>query len=193
MKGPIIIFASVCIASAGFVAWRVHAMRRHTVNHYALVYDPSLSFTGGCQALVGTAENIFHNSGISADSTLTVLALGDASTADEPRRLAEYTIPLARKVIEGRQASVERRERVLKDLRARCHSLRPTLVTPIYLGVQQALADLRARGCKTGSQCGLWVASDLEENADRSIEARLRGYRKSKAPLPRCSTIAEPG
>jgi hypothetical protein len=184
MKQPIIIFASVCIASAGFVAWRVQAMRHHTVNHYESIYDPSLSFTGGCQALVGTAEKVLSDPGLSAGSTLTVLALGDASTADEPWRMAEYTIPMARKVIEGRRASVERQQRLLQDLWVRCRSVRPTLVTPIYLGVTQAIADLRADGCKEGLHCELWVSTDLEENGVRAIKERIRRRQGAREPLP---------
>lgn len=185
MKNPLMILVAASIATAGFVGWRVHAMRRETPNQYDGVYDRSLSFTGGCLAAVGSAERSLHDPGVSVGSTLSVFALGDVSTAYEPRRFATYAIPMDLKVIEGRQAGAERREQLLQDLWGRCRSLHPTLATPIYLSVQQALADLRAKGCKAGSRCGLWVATDLEENGDRAIEARLRGYRKPKDPLPR--------
>jgi len=127
---------------------------------------------------------VLRNPGLSENSTLTVLALGDASTAYEPRRLTTYAIPTDRKVIEGRHASAERQARLLQDLRTRCRSVRPTLVTPIYLGVKQAIADLRADGCKAGSRCGLWVSTDLEENGDRAIEATLDGRHDARKPLP---------
>jgi hypothetical protein len=184
MKQPIIIFASVCIASAGFVAWRVHAMRHHTVNHYESIYDPSLSFTGGCQALVGAAEKVLSDPGLSASSTLTVLALGDASTADEPWRMAEYPIPTSVKVIEGQRVSAEHREHLLRVLWSRCRAVRPTLRTPIFLGVSQAITDLRANGCTTGSHCGLWVTTDLEENGVRAIEERINHGREVIGALP---------
>ena len=118
------------------------------------------------------------------NSTLTVLVLGDVSTAYEPRRLTTYAIPTDRKVIEGRHASAERQARLLQDLRARCRSVGPTLVTPIYLGVKQAIADLRADGCKADSRCGLWVSTDLEENGDRAIEATIDGRHDPRKPLP---------
>ncbi len=50
--------------------------------------------------------------------------------------------------------------------------------------MKQALADLRARGCSEGSQCGLWVSTDLEENAVPAIKARIDGTRQEKSPLP---------
>jgi len=184
MKHPVIILIAASIASVSFIGWRVQAMKHHSVNHFELVYDPSLSFTGGCASIVGATEGVLQDPGVSADSTLAVLALGDQATADEPRRLAEYTIPLARKVIEGRRASVERQRRLLQDLWARCGSVRPTLVTPIYLGVKQAIADLRADGCKAGSHCGLWMSTDLEENGVHAIEEQIKLGREAHAALP---------
>ena len=184
MKHPLVILISACLASVSFVGWRMHAMRNHTVNHYELVQDPSRSYTGGCASIVGTAEGGLRDPGVSADSTLTVLALGDQSTANEPRRLAAYTIPTARKVIEGRRAAVERENRLLQDLRARCESVRPTPVSPIYLGVKQAVADLQAEGCKEGAHCGLWVSTDLEENGVHAIEQRISPGGARGDPLP---------
>jgi len=93
MKQPIVILISACVATVGFVGWRVHEMRSERVNHFALVQDPSRSFTGGCASLVGSAEAVLRNPGVSRDSTLTVLVLGDDSTAHEPQRLASYSIP----------------------------------------------------------------------------------------------------
>jgi hypothetical protein len=87
-------------------------------------------------------------------------------------------------VIEGRDAAVEREERLLQDLRTRCESVRPTLVSPIYLGTKQAIADLQAEGCKEGARCGLWVSTDLEENGVRAIEERINRGGAARHPLP---------
>ena len=184
MKPPLVILISACLASVSFVGWRVHAMRNHTVNHFELVQDPSLSFTGGCASVVGAAEEVLRDPGASAGSTLTVLALGDQSTANEPRRLATYAIPTSYKVIDGKRAAVEREDRLLHDLRTRCESVRPTLVSPIYLGVKQAVADLQAEGCKEGAHCGLLASTDLEENGVRAIEERINRGGARRGPLP---------
>jgi len=184
MKPPLVILVSACLASVGFVGWRMHAMKNHAVNHFELVQDPSLSFTGGCISIVGAAGQVFRDPGVSAGSTLTMLALGDQSTANEPRRLATYALPTSRKVIEGSRAAVEREDRLVQDLRVRCESVRPTLVSPIYLGVKQAVADLQAKGCTEGSRCRLWVSTDLEENGVRAIEERIDrgGARRDTLP-----------
>ena len=81
MKHPFIILVAASVASVSFVAWRVHAMKNHPVSDTEQVYDPSISFTGGCQSLVGSAEATLRDPDVSAGSTLTVLALGDQATA----------------------------------------------------------------------------------------------------------------
>ena len=184
MKLPFLILLSAAIASAIFVGWRVHAMRNHEINHFALVQDPSLSFTGGCQSMIGSAEEVLRNPGVSAESTLTVLVLGDGTTAYEPWRLGKYPIPWSRKVIEGKAASVKSKEMLLRNLWTRCNSVRHTSVSPIFLGVTQAIANLRADGCKEGSQCGMSVNSDLEENGDRAVKERINRGRDAGEPLP---------
>ncbi|HUZ93539.1 MAG TPA: hypothetical protein VMU57_01350 [Edaphobacter sp.] len=184
MKHPVIILIAAIVASGSFIGWRVHAMKNDPVTDVEEVYDPSISFTGGCQSLVGSAEQALGDPNMSAGSTLTVLVLGNQATADEPRRLGTYAIPTVRKVIEGRQASAERRESLLRNLWARCQSLQPTAISPIFLGVQQAIAELRADGCKAGSHCALWVSTDLEENGVRAIEERINSGRKVRSALP---------
>lgn len=175
MKHSLAILIAASVASVSFVAWRMEAMKHMPANDSAEVYDPSLSFTGGCSSLVGTAEQLLRNPAASDSSTLTVLALGDNATAREPRRLTTYLIPVTRRVIEGSQAVIRQRAKILQDLWAKCDAVHPTEISPIFLGVQQALADLHADGCKMGFQCKLWIATDLEENADHAIQNEING------------------
>ena len=53
---------------------------------------------------MGLAEQSFRADGLSRDSTLTVLVLGDASTANEPWQLGRYAVPVTSKVLEGKTA-----------------------------------------------------------------------------------------
>lgn len=183
MKTATIVFLCASLA-VGFVAWRVHAVNHRTINHFALLADPSISYTGGCEAAVGAAETVLHASTVSSRSTLRVLALGDRATAYEPRELAKYEIPSSRKVIENRHAHERRRSAVLHDIWTNCSSVRPTSISPIFLGVKQGLAALRAEGCREGSHCELRVSSDLEENVEPGIKNRLNNVR-GRTPLPK--------
>ena len=184
MKGSVAVVILAVAISCAFVAWRVEASRNQHVNQYAILGDPSMSYTAECESIAGAAAQVFHRSSLSAQSTLTVLVLGDRTSADEPREMANYQIPTSRKAIEGGTTTARRQQHVLNDILSRCKTTPQTSISPIFLGVKQALADLRGRGCSLGSQCELWVASDLEENVEPGIKSRLANPRDTKYHLP---------
>ena len=147
--------------------------------------DPSASHGNGCESPIGLAEKILGTNGATAGSTMTVLILGDQSTANEPWRMGAYSVPTVRKVLEGRSARTRQQHEVLWDISAKCESLHRTTISPIFLGVTQAIADLRARGCKATSHCGLFVDTDLEENIEPSITKRLnKNSGRQRGSLP---------
>jgi hypothetical protein len=184
MKTGILCTILVCVASVGFVGWRVYVLKNREIPHYGLVEDPSLSHPEGCESLVGLAEKALNLDGISPGSTLTVLVIGDATTANEPWQLGMYSIPTTRKVLEGRTANSQGRQIELRDIWSKCQGARRTTVSPIFLGVKQAVANLRAQGCGETSHCQLFVNSDLEENVEPSIKKRLNGTAGEKPTLP---------
>ncbi len=177
----LVLLASTVIAA--FVGWRVHAMNSEPVNHFAILADPSISYTGGCESAVGSAEQMLRGPGVSPRSKLILIVLGDGTTANEPRELGKYAMPISRKVIEGRMANERRQAALLREISSRCGSVRPTTISPIFMGVRQAVADLRSEGCAEGSHCKLRVNSDLDENVEAGIKSRLIGARK-RSPLP---------
>jgi len=172
------------IVCAGFVGWRVHVHANQSPTHAAIVFDPSLSHPEGCQYLVGLAEQSFRANAVSKGSTLAVFVLGDASTANEPWLLGRYSFPVTNKVLEGKTASTRRQAELLNDIQHKCETIRRTSISPIFLGVKQAVADLRAHGCSAASHCPLFVDSDLEENAEKSIKDTLTRARNTKLALP---------
>jgi len=179
------LYVVVCsILCAGFVGWRVHVHANQAPTHFEIVMDPSLSHPGSCEPLLGLAERSLQADGVSHDSTLTVLVLGDAATADEPWQLGTYSIPVMRKVLEGKSGNLRRQDELLSDIRQKCEAIRRTNISPIFLGVKQAVADLRAHGCNETSHCRLLVDSDLEENVETSVKQGLNRARKTKLAMP---------
>ena len=146
--------------------------------------DLSLSHTEGCTSLVGLAERALQAASVPADTTLTVLVAGDTATANEPSRLGIYPIPRTRRAIEGRNANTRRQQELIQDIATKCKATRRPTISPIFIGVQQAIADLRAQGCTENSNCLLHVGSDMEENIEASIQRKLNGS-NDKAVLPR--------
>ena len=174
----------LCAISVGFVGWRVYALKNRQTPQIGLLEDPSLSHAEGCGSLLGLAEKALNTEGISSGSTLTVMVIGDAITANEPWQLGTYSIPTIRKVLEGRSANSQRQQDVRHDIWSKCQAVRRTTVSPIFFGVEQAVADLRARGCTETSHCQLSVNSDLEENVEPSIKKSLNGTTGEKTILP---------
>jgi hypothetical protein len=184
MKTGILYAILFCSASVGFVAWRVHALRNQAAPHFEIVEDPSLSHEEGCEALLGLAQQALHTEGVSPNSSLTVLVLGDEATANEPWQLGTYSIPTSRKVLEGQAANLKRQEGVLHDIWNKCQTVHRTTISPIFLGVKQAIADLHAHGCSATSHCELFVDSDLEENVETSIKKSLNNPSGGTHTLP---------
>jgi hypothetical protein len=180
MKATMLYMVLFCIASAGFVAWRVHAVKTQDTSQFAIVFDPSISHPEKCESLLGLVDETLHADGISSTSTLTVLVIGDESTANEPWLLGRYSIARTRKVLEGRSANVRREQNMLRDISNKCGAVRRTSISPIFLGVRQGVAELRAQGCGHASQCRISVDSDLEENVEGSVKKSLNGSRAVK-------------
>jgi hypothetical protein len=80
---------------------------------------------------------------------------------------------VTQKVLEGKSANLRRQEELLSDIQSKCKTIRRTSISPIFLGVRQAIADLRAHECEENSLCKVFVDSDLEENVESSIKEGL--------------------
>jgi hypothetical protein len=184
MKRGILLAISCSILCVGFVGWRIHVLANYSAPQFTTVLDPSFSHPAGCESLLGLADRVLHADSVSRDSTLTVLVLGDASTANEPWQLGRYAIPVTRKVLEGKTVNQQRLEGLFSEIQHKCGVIRRTNISPIFLGVKQAVADLHARGCKETSHCQIFVDTDLEENVETSVMEALNRTRKSKSALP---------
>lgn len=179
-----ILYAVLVLGSVSFVAWRVYAVRSRETPHFEIVKDTSASHGGGCESLVGLTGHVLEADAAGPGSTVTVLVLGDQSTAGQPWRMASYSVPSVRKVLEGKSAKSRQQEQILQDVSGKCQSLRRTTISPIYLGVTQAIADLHAHGCKATSHCQLFVDTDLEENVEPAIrKALLKNDGSQRIPL----------
>jgi len=174
----------LCVASAGFVGWRIYALKTSDTPHFEVLLDPSISHPEGCEPLVGLAEQALHTKGVSSRSTLTVLVIGNRATAFEPWQLGTYSFPTTRRALEGRAANLQRRQDLLNDIRTKCQTIHGTTSSPIFLGVKEAISDLRATGCGESSHCKLYVDSDLEENVETSINQRLNRTNDGGRILP---------
>jgi hypothetical protein len=184
MRLNILIGALAGLVCFGFIGWRVHNVRSRAVSHVGIVEDLSASHPGGCSSVQGIAKQLLDRHAVSPGSWLTVLTIGDESTANEPKLLARYPIPVNRRIMEGPKTSLRRQQEILGDLKLRCGQFHPTMVSPVFQGVTQGVAELRRLGCEVGSDCELWIDSDLEENAVTAIRSILEHPERNRRGLP---------
>ena len=63
MSKPTVLVLLALVTVAAIALWRVHAMRSEPVNHFGILKDPSISYTGGCESAVGSAEQMLRGPG----------------------------------------------------------------------------------------------------------------------------------
>jgi hypothetical protein len=178
----VIAISAAAVIGLGF--WRWSAARSATAAHFVIVKDPSKSVVTDDNCTISLARLALTSPSVRKGSTLTVTATGDAASANEPRMIATYDVPMNRRVLEGRGAEETKREQLLTDLAAKCKNVTKTETSPIYLGIKRAIEHLRACGCGEMSNCVVYVQSDLEENADRQIKQALDGNKVTSRPVP---------
>lgn len=184
MKSNTLMAILLSAATVGFVAWRVCAVLTAEVPQFEIVVDPSGSHGPACGSIRGLIGQALDAPGATTGSELTVLLLGDHSTANEPRRIGAYSIPIDRRVAEGPHEIARQRTGIIDEVGGICKALPQTDISPIFLGVKQAINDLRSRGCNVRSNCSLVVDSDLQENVELAIKRRLEGNAQGPALPP---------
>jgi hypothetical protein len=187
MKTKLILVALAAAACAlfAFGYWRYNATRlARNVTHVVIVRDPSASAVDGCGSVAGLADRALTTPGLARVSTITLLAIGDEATANEPRLLGEFRVPEVRRVIEGKRAAVRQREELFAGLRARCEEARRTQVSPVFLGAKRGVERLRSVGSDADHKI-LYVQTDGEETADPQIKRALNGAPADSLKLPR--------
>src|SRR2546423_11890511 len=112
-KASLMVLLAVCAMSA-FGYWRYQeAGKTHGVAQFEFIQDPSDSIANDCGRITGLTERALAMIQTGSGSTITLFALGDEATANEPRLLGEFKIPIIRRVIEGQRASARETEALL--------------------------------------------------------------------------------
>lgn len=181
----IILLMIVCgagVMGTGF--WRYQVAGKIHPSHAVIVRDRSDSVLNGCDCTIALVKRAFADPHIGAGSTITVTVTGDSATANEPKMLSSIKVPVSRQVLEGRDAVVQQREKLLSDLNTQCEKEVQTKVSPIFIAVKRATEHLRSIGCGIDSNCVVYVQSDLEETGDQQIRAAIDNRTGDKQSLP---------
>lgn len=182
LKITLLVFC--CLAMIAVGRWRYQTAEKAKSAHFGIAFDRSESTRSGCDCIARLARRVMSSPGITPQSTLTVLAIGNQATANEPVAVAQYQLPVLRKVIDGRESVNSRQAEILNDLTARCEKVATSDRSPILFTVMRGLEGLHNQGCGSGSACTLFVVSDGEELVDQSLKQAINGQKQQGKDAP---------
>jgi hypothetical protein len=174
----------VLLASAAVLAGSIYHYKTSATlqpSHAVIGRDRSDSVLSDCGCTVALMKKSFNGAHLGRGSTVTVVASGDESTADEPVLIGSFDVPTTRQVIEGRDATQRKQEALLENLKSKCEALPGTKRSPIVLLIRRGVERLRQAGCNSAtSDCAVWVQTDAEETAEAQLKKLLDGNRPNK-------------
>src|SRR5437867_2456196 len=134
------IAATLISASAlGFFYWRAHAREPKRATHRVEVLDNSGSTADEPGAFIRLAERALNEPKVTRGSILTVIALGDDRTGNEPRLVAKYGVPYSRRVLEGKGKVARRTSEIFSNLKGRLEKFPRTNRSPIFQALKRAV------------------------------------------------------
>jgi hypothetical protein len=140
-----------------------------------VVYDRSLSPSTGCESVIGVVgQEMAVSSNNHRDFELALVATGDASTANEPKKIFLRILSSNFRVMDGKSGPAKARAGLLQEVRASCQALPRTDTSPILLAVKEGADQLRTMGATKRAEIRMAVVSDLEENVDIQMTRALR-------------------
>jgi hypothetical protein len=183
-KKLILVFIAlfVAIGATGLIGWALYKPRKS--NHRATIGDSSISAENRCVGITGVSERAIKNQPTNDATKLAVFLTGDRQTANEPRGLGSFDVPLKVKLTQDNTAIEAEQNRILGEIKSKCEQIPPATVSSIFLAFKRAIEHLRNLGCADDSACEILAQTDLQENADAQIKAALSGSSKDFKNLP---------
>ncbi len=169
----------------GFVAWRIQTPQPGVPLSDILV-DRSESMQNPCSAMAGLIERQVTLS----RGEFAIFTTGAENSAHEPVLLPSRPAPTQERLIKSKRRLAQDQRAFVRQLQVLCSQQPAALVSPIYLGVQQAVAHLRGAAGQVDRQ--LFVISDLRENFNPRVKRALGQPLGTKAKLPallRCCVV----
>jgi hypothetical protein len=179
VKITLVLLASAAALAAGIYHYKTSATVQPS--HAVIARDRSDSVLTDCGCTEALMKKALDASNMGRGSTVTVIASGDESTADEPVLVGSFDVPTTRQVIEGRGAKRRKQEALLAVLKTKCEALSVTKRSPIALLIRRGVERLRQVGCNLAtSGCAVWVQTDADETAEAQLKKLLDGNRPNK-------------
>jgi hypothetical protein len=185
LKGILFVVLGLC-AITSFGYWRhLVAAKPHAVAQFGIIQDTSDSIPADCGRVIGLTERALGMPETGEGSTISLFTLGDKATANEPRLLGEFRVPVIHLVIEGQRATAREKQELLSKIKDRCGDASEIQVSPIFQAVKRGVEHLQTVG-DAGDSRHLFVQTDGEETENLQIRRALNDEPgvKDKLPFP---------
>jgi hypothetical protein len=181
----LLILSAFAFIALGVAVFSTIFAGEQDIAHAVVIDDWSESTLSDCSKTVELGRKAINSPQMEQGSTVTFLLTGDAATANEPRNLGAFPVPVSMKALEGEHISSEDQEKILSVVKAKCEQTPPAQTSSIFLAFKSGAELLRNQGCKLGAaKCQIFVQSDLQENTESQIKAALSGSAGALKKLP---------
>ena len=188
MNSRLVAIAIGAAATASVVGLGLYRLRqphgKTVAAHAVLGRDRSDSTTSGCRAIGGMAQEHLRSGQADRFSTITAMVTGDARSNDEPVEFARVNEVHKIRAGEGRQSIARKEAAIVDELVRRCEEQGGSDRSPIYLMIRRGMEGLRSLGCHEGTNCVLYIQSDLAENGEAGLRKALMGDKNAILPAP---------
>lgn len=180
----------VCILSVltvgliSFALAKTFWFERPSIPHSLNLSDWSGSTPGDCESVIALSRQSMKLPQMRRGSTMTVAVTGDETTANEPRTLGAYTLPISDKAFEGAKLINEKQNEMLTEIKGKCGRVPSAKKSSIFLGLKSGVEQLKSVGCNEKADCTIFVKSDLQENIELQIKSAIDGNKASLSKLP---------
>lgn len=172
LRAVLAMLVAVCgVSTFGYWRYKVGA-QTHPVAQFELIQDPSDSIQSDCGRMVGLTERVLLMKETGPGSSIAIFALGSAETANEPRLLGEFRVPVIRRVIEGQRAAAREKDSLLSKVRSKCEGVKEIRVSPIFQALKRGVEHLQTIGKPEDSRY-LFIQTDGEETVDSQVKFAL--------------------
>jgi hypothetical protein len=176
---------ALTVVVAAVVVYRLKQPHGKTeAAHALLIRDRSDSTTSGCLAIGGLAKEYLRSGNSDRFSAIIAMATGDGRSNDEPVEFARLTEVHKIGAREGRQSIARKEAAIIDELVRRCEEQGGADRSPIYLAIRRGIEELRTLGCHEGTNCVLFLQSDMAENGEPGLRKALLGDKNAILPTP---------
>lgn len=169
------LFFVVLVVLVGVMLWPRKSIPPAT---HSFIDDSSLSTVDGCACLKEHGRSKIYGA-IRHGEVMALYAIGDATTAYQPRLVWSKPIPFDQTVTGDKAKWHADVEAMLGELESACRTIPRTKESPLVEAVKVVLEQMRPQ-CPPESRCDITMLTDLREEVNVNFVKRFQAAKRGK-------------